>query len=227
MNSEQKTRILIVEDHVMVADGFEKLLSDQPTMSVVNRVKTQVEALKILREDVKIDVVLMDLYLGEVEDHEEPHGLKAIRAIKKEINDGSSKKVDIIIVTSELKGKWISKAFRMGVKGYVLKDEGSQELLNVINKVKQGERYYREKILEEMQIYEEEEGQIEEEPIRLTSSEKEILEYISKGFKNSDIAKFRKCKVGTIETHRTNILQKLHAANAPEAVQIAIKNKLI
>lgn len=222
-----KIKILLVEDHAMVAQGLERSFKDHPKIRLVGHAKSRPEAMKILRKNVDIDLILMDLSLGKTENHEEPEGLKTIREINSEINDHSAKKIDIIIVTSEMEGKWIWKAFKMKVKGYVAKDDNLKILEQAILDVSQGKRHYKPETLELMYEYQDRIEDIPPDPIRLTPSEKQVLEYISKGLNNNDIAKIRNCKVGTVETHRTNLLRKFGAANAPHMVKMAIEQEII
>ena len=211
--------ILIVEDHKILAESYDKLFAGVPHISIVGQAPSRKRALEILKEDKSIDLVLMDLTLGKNEDPEEPEGLKTCKEIK-ESDDILAK---IIIVTSEVEGKWIYKAYKLMVEGYFPKEEkrGSVELLNAIDKVMNGGTYYENEVREELLDFQKQLKKLETEKFSLTKSEKDILIYLSKGFPAAEIARFRECAVGTVDIHKNNIFKKLRAANAAHAVSIA------
>ena len=221
-----KINVLIVEDHELVAEGLEQLARNHPDVSVIERAVSREDALEILSERVDIDLVLMDLFLGKSEDHIEPEGLQAIRQINRDFNRNPVKKIKTIVVTIANEGKWIKKAYDMA-NGYVLKKTGSKELLKAIDKVMDGGRYFEDEVRKSMDDYMPDPNLIPEEPVHLTAAELEILKMISMGFNTEDIARFRKCRPGTVETHKTNIYKKLGAANAAQAVSIAKDRGLI
>jgi len=218
---EKTCRIVITEDYDMIAETLSNFLEEQPHLTVVNRSKNKEEVLRFLAEDVNVDLVLMDLFLGEVEDHQEPHGLQAAREIITHFNQGS-KKIKVMMLTKSVEGRWIKKAFDMGVKGYVSKEKDTAELLKAIDMVLSDKLYYEHKVREKMYAYQAE-LDFPAEDVYLTPSEKEILKLIAQGFTTEEIAGFRKCKAGTIESHRTNIIRKFDASNAPNMIAKASK----
>lgn len=222
MNTVQKQtealRVLIVEDHEIVAEAFKDLLINRAKASVINHVQTREEALNILRENVKIDLVLMDLFLGKKEDHEEPEGLKACRDIISEINKIPSKKVKIIMLTGTIEGRWIWKAFNLGVEGYVPKNESYQELLQAIDYINKGGTYYRNEVDKALNTFIQERIRIIEDPIKLTKAEKEILILLSEGKKGVEIAEERGVLIGTVDTQKNHLFKKLGVNNTAEAI---------
>lgn len=216
----KNSRIMIVEDYDMIAETLSRFLIEQSHLTVVFRAKNKNEALEYLHQDPEIDLILMDMFLGQEEDHQEPEGLQAAREIISFLN--YPQKIKIMMLTKSLEGRWIKKAFDMGVRGYIPKEKNTKELLKAIDLVLAGKMYYENKVQEIMYQYQAE-LDFPPELVYLTPSEKQILKMIAQGFTTEDIAKFRKCKVGTIESHRTNIIRKFDASNAPNMIAKASK----
>lgn len=222
-NSKETIRILIVEDHKILAESYGNILAGQAGVTVVGHVITRQDAIDVLNSNSNIDLVLMDLFLGEEEDHEEPEGLKTCREIK----TGTRREVKILIVTSEIEGKWIWKAYDMGVEGYMPKKEGSEKLMEAIRHLALGKRFYKDEVEDARDRFHSTLTNLEEEIVPLTKTETEILEMTAKGLTAIDIAKIRNCVVGTVDIHKNHIFKKLGAANAPEAVRIAMEKEII
>lgn len=217
----QTARIVIVEDYDMIAETLSRFLAEQPHLEVVFRAKNKKEVLDFLEHEPEVDLVLMDMFLGLEEDHQEPEGLQAARTILGQLYQ-SARKMKVMMLTKSMEGRWIKKAFDMGVKGYVPKEKDTIELLKAIDLVLSGKLYYENKVQDIMYRYQAD-MDFPPELVYLTPSEKEILKMIAQGFTTEDIAKFRNCKMGTIESHRTNIIRKFDASNAPNMIAKASK----
>lgn len=223
-------KILIVEDYEIIATAFKELLNKEDNISVLGPLGSREEALQLLRKRDDIDLVLMDLFLDRDEDHEEPEGLKACDEIINSINRTRATAVKLILLTAHLQGKWIKRAFDMGVHGYITKDQGVDTLLKAIKHIMDGGNFRRffEGIVEKSMLeYLEEKERIVTEEIKLTPRELQILDMLSKGFTIKDIAAHLGIVEGTVNIHKRNIFEKLGASNAPEAVAIAFANEIL
>lgn len=212
---QKKIRILLVEDYDLVVNGLKSLFEKHPHITLEANVKSKEEAVAFLEENVDIDLVLMDLFLGR--DGDTPEGLEASRLIMEQINRNSRKKVSILIVTGEIKGKWIYKAYNMGVRGYFDKAENNSTLIRAIERVYKGYKYYEDKVRELYDDYHD----IKSTSISLTKAETDIADLIQRGKSRELIAKNRDSALGTIDVHLGNIFRKLGAENAAHMVALA------
>lgn len=136
-----------------------------------------------------------------------------------------------IIVLSMLKdGESIRKVLKAGVSGFVLKDAGKSDLLQAIENVKQGKPFYSEEVTFKFMKDYGGGGNYSseaEEPVDLTEREVEILKLIAKEFTNQQIADKLHISKRTVDTHRTNLLQKTNSKNTAGLVRYALKNDIL
>ena len=204
-------RILIADDHQLVRQGLEALLSIKPGVEVVGQAKDGAEAVEMALS-LKPDITLMDLLMPR------KNGIEATREIKAENPDAR-----ILIITSFAEDENVYQAIKAGALGYLLKDSSPQELMQAIQDVCDGRMSLHPNIA--LKLVEElnrpPEGNITEDP--LTEREVEVLKLVAKGHANHDIAEKLVVSERTVGAHVSNILSKLHLANRTQAALYALR----
>ncbi len=212
-----KIKIALVDDHVMVTKGFRNLLSKKAKFEIVGEASNAEEA-KDLVHDMHPDVVLMDINMpGDT-------GITCTKDIKK-----SSPKTKVIMLTMHHEEQYIHKALAAGADGYVLKNSDVTELIEAIETVHQGNDFFSSTIskaaIEEIKR---KVANLEEHFSReLTKREIQIIRAISEGLNNKQISERLYISDRTVNTHRTNIMQKMNVKNSVELVVKAMREKLI
>jgi len=210
--------ILLCDDHAVVRMGLKMLLNHHPEMQVVAEASEGNEAIKKSLE-LKPDVILMDLSMPNGKD-----GLSATSELKKMLPESA-----ILILTMHDDEEYLFRAIQAGASGSVLKSAPHEELLTAIRTVSTGEAYLSpvatKKLMEEY-LGNVQQGETDTFNL-LSDREKEVLALIAKGYSNREIAEQLIISVKTVETHRSNLMEKLQMKTRPELVNIALKKGLL
>jgi two-component system nitrate/nitrite response regulator NarL len=212
----QPTKVLIVDDHALFRQGVRNTIEPEEDFEVVGEAGDGAEALAKARE-LKPDLILMDINM--------PHcsGLEAVGAIKGELPD-----VRIIMLTVHDEDENLFEAIQRGAEGFLSKNVRAQALLNSLRGAMRGEaalsRRMAGKILKEFaRLAEVEAGNIASQ---LTPREREVLQKISEGLSNQEIASSLCISENTVKAHVTNILRKLHLPSRSQAADYARRSGL-
>lgn len=213
-------RVLLVDDHTMLREGLSFLLSHVGGIQIVGGVSSGEEAVNSLK-DYNPNVILMDIMMGGMT------GIEATRWIKEQEPD-----MKVIIISSEVKKEFVSAGIKCGIDGYLPKDADKETLIEAIKAVSRGEKYFNKAITNlifEDYYNSEKTGRKAKTKISvgLTKREHEVLEQVASGKSNQEVADTLFISVKTVETHKTNILEKLGLKNTAELVKYAIKNNII
>ncbi|OQY96308.1 MAG: hypothetical protein B6D37_02115 [Sphingobacteriales bacterium UTBCD1] len=208
--------ILIADDHRLITDGISKILGEEKTIGEIYIANNGSEAVdKALTAD--IDCVIMDINMPVM------NGLEAVKRIKQE-----KPYVKVIAVSMNSDASVVSKMLKAGADGYINKDTGKTELLTALEKVMRGEKYISPEISNNLFLHLNDRSvQSEEGEKPLTPREIEIIRYIADGLTNQEIAQKLFLSVVTVDTHRKNILAKLHLKNSAALVKYAAEHKLL
>jgi len=201
-------RILVAEDHILVRDGLVSILNHQIDMTVVAEADDGEQAVSLYRQH-QPDVTLMDLQMPKLE------GSAAIAQIRAEFPDAR-----IIVLTTYDGDADIYRGLRAGARGYLLKDATSQELLNAVRAVYQGQRQIAPRVA--LKLAERVEGSDE-----LTERELSVLQLLMQGNNNQEIGTVLNISEGTVKYHINHILQKLGVRDRTQAVITAFKRGLM
>jgi DNA-binding NarL/FixJ family response regulator len=215
-----KIKILLVDDHRLVQDGIASILGQAEGISICGKCASGEEAVGLVRS-LSPHVVLMDIVMKGMT------GIEATRWIK-----DMDSTIKIILISTEVKKEFVSAGIKSGIDGYVSKDATKDMLLEAINKVYNGERYFTDAItkliFEDYFLTEKGEKKRDRKTTKeLTERENEILELVAQGIGNKEISDRLFISVRTVETHKTHILDKLGLKNAAELVRYAIKHNII
>lgn len=212
-------KLLIVDDHAVVRSGLTMLLSGKQDIEVVGEAADGDEGIRKAVE-LRPNVVLMDLSMPNGKD-----GLTATVELKKVLPEAA-----VLILTMHDDDEYLFRAIHSGASGYILKSAPHDELLTALQSVASGNAYlYPTATKRLMGEYLErlKKGDNGDTLQALSEREKEILSLVAKGYSNKEIAEQLIISVKTVETHKTNIMEKLGLKTRPELVKYAMKKGLL
>ena len=212
------TKILIVDDHALLREGLQSLLSAQPGMRVVGTADDAQSGIAKIAS-LNPDVVLTDLAMPET------GGVDAIRLIKAAHPDSR-----VIALTFHKEDSYIHAALKAGADGYVLKDDSRDELVIAIGSVLRGKNYLSPSICDQViagYLAGARKKRLEPSWHVLTRRERQVIKMIAKGMKTREIAEELSLSPKTVEKHRTNMMNKLDLHSVSAVTVYAIQTGLI
>jgi DNA-binding NarL/FixJ family response regulator len=215
---EKKIRVLLAEDHILVRQGFRRILEDDPGITVVGEARTGLEAIDQCKE-LKPDVVVMDLSMPEL------GGLEATAEILK-----AEPQIKILILSMYSNEAYVRKAFELGAKGYILKNAIEVDLTRAVMALAEGQAYFSPGVshivLESMKAGTFQ-GTSQDPYEKLTLREKEVLQLIAQGKSNKEIATLLNISTNTVAVHRARVMETLNLHRTAELVLFAVKKGLV
>lgn len=210
-----KIRIVLVDDHQMLIDGLKAILSSFKNIEIV---KTYTNGNQLLNEfeSLKIDLILTDISMPQIDGYELTKQIKKIKA---------DTKVIAVSMSGDIAN--INRMLDAGISGYVLKNAGNAELLEAIEKVASGKMHFSDDVTEEMVKSSKEKDKKPSEKISLSEREIEILKLIAQEHNNAQIGDILFISERTVETHRKNMMRKMNFKTMIGLVKYAMDNKLI
>ena len=210
-------RILIAEDHTLVAQGYEKLFAGRDDIEIVGFAETYHEIIFKLQA-VPAEVLLLDLSMPETRNSHSRRltGFEILEFIK-----SHSIKIRKLVISNHRDYELIRKALSLDADGYLLKSADYQEVIEAIKEIQSGKKYLQkdvEKILNERR---KDENQFSQEGVLLTPREKEILRMVGEGLSTEDMMKILSLKKDTINEYRQNLIRKFNARNTAHLVKLA------
>lgn len=211
-----KIKVLLVDDHQIIIDGLKSVLQKTDDIEVAGEANNGQEALH-LTTLLNFDVILMDIDMPVM------NGIETLKALK--MKDYSAK---VIILSMHHEAGMVKNLIALGAAGYLLKNAGADEVTLAIRKVMSGKQHFSADLtLSLLNSGAKQQNAHQQPQIQLTSRETEILQRIAKGFSNKEIGKSLFISHRTVDTHRTNLMNKLGVSNIAGLVSYAIKNGLI
>jgi two-component system, NarL family, response regulator NreC len=216
-----KIRILLADDHELVRSGLMKLLETYKDLTVVGEAGDGLEAIEKTKA-LKPDVLIIDLSMPKLS------GVEATKIVRKECPQ-----VAVLVLTMHQNEEYVYQIFKSGAGGYILKDAGKDDLATAIRTVARGEKYFSSRVSEIMvsgflrktsMRDEGTSGTTEGLKVALTRREKEVLSLIAEGLNNQEISERLFISPRTVDTHRTNIMQKLDIHDVGNLVKFAIQH---
>ena len=209
-----KATVLLVDDHVVVRQGLKALLADELDIEVIGEASNGREALDRLAE-LEPKVVLMDISMPGL------NGIEATRQIQQRYPS-----VRVVVLSMHANEEYVFQVLQAGASGYVLKQSDSLEVLTAIRAAVAGGSFLSPPIsravIEDYVRRAEARGQADDLEM-LTNREREVLQLLAEGRANREIAEDLSISVKTVETHRSNMMNKLGLDSKTDLVKYALR----
>ena len=207
MSTPPPIRVLCVDDHRIVREGIALIIAREPDLSVVAMAATADEAVAEFRRHLP-DVTLMDLRLGT------SSGIDAVREIRREHPSAR-----IVVLTMYRGDEDIHRALSAGAVTYLLKDALSDDLIRFVREVHSGRRPIRPDV----------KARLDERAAHrsLSPREIEVLQLVSQGKRNKEIAALLGLSADTVPVHLKNVFAKLHVKDRTAAVHVGLRRGIL
>lgn len=210
----KKIKILIVEDHQLVREGLQALISTHSDFEIIDTAINGKEAIQKIKTGITPDIILLD--------HDMPimSGLEALAIIKKDFFG-----IKVIMLTMMNTKDLVEHAIEAGVDGFLFKNSSLDELSLAINQVYHGQKYFTGEVA--LILMNKKANPDDALLSRLSDRELEILRLVAKGKSSNEIGALLFISPRTVDTHRNNIIQKLEVHGIAGLTEFAIKKRLI
>jgi DNA-binding NarL/FixJ family response regulator len=209
---EGVTRILIVDDHPIVRQGLIQILNMEEDLEVCGEARTADEAIR-MTSNLEPHMLIIDLSL------EGASGLDLLKAIRSRYPS-----LPVLVLSMYDEAIYGERTIQAGARGYVMKQEAPQTIVDAVRTVLQGRHYYsdtvRERILDSFHAYT---GERSLSVSSLTNREFEVFQLLGHGMSNRTIAEKLNISIKTIENYRERIKNKLNIPSSTELVQYAVQ----
>jgi DNA-binding NarL/FixJ family response regulator len=214
MTRLHRPRVLLADDHRMVAEGLKSLLSAEfELVGVVEDGRALINAAKTLRPDVIVADITM------------PHlnGLDALGLLKKD-----NPRVKVVVLTMHREVAYARRAMEAGAVGFVLKHSAPAELLTAIRAALEGKTYLTPTLAGDViQAFQQGKGAPADPAAKLTPRQREILQLFAEGRSAKEIAGTLGISSRTVEFHKYQMMESLHVQNNAELIHFAIKQGIV
>ena len=211
-------RVLIADDHPLIRSGLRALLERDGEFQVAGEASDGYEAIELATR-LKPEVAMFDVGMPRL------NGIDAAQHISQRIPG-----TRIILVSMHSDEAYVLRALKSGARGYLLKASPEADVLTAVRAVAAGNAYFSPnitKLLVEEYVNEVRRRGVEDSYDLLSIREKEILQLLAGGKTNREISDMLHISVSTVETHRTNVFQKLGVHNLPELILYAVRKGLV
>jgi DNA-binding NarL/FixJ family response regulator len=213
-------RILLADDHEVVRTGLRALLEEQPGWEVVAEAIDGRDAVEKASK-FKPDAVVIDIAMPSL------NGLEAVRQIVKAVPQAR-----VLVLTMYDSDPLIQQVLQAGARGYLLKSDAGRDLVSAIDALRRNKTFFTPKVSQMvldgyLDKNPKEKQADNEESLRLTSRQREIVQLLAEGKSSKEVAAVLGLSVKTAETHRANIMRKLDCHSVTELVRYAIRNHII
>ncbi|MBY7810177.1 response regulator transcription factor [Vibrio fluvialis] len=206
-------RVVIVDDHRVVLEGFMARLEMEPEIEVIATASNGLEALEVVKQH-RPDVILMDVSMPIM------NGIDATRLIKEEVPDAK-----VLMLTMHDNREYIMKVMQAGAVGYMLKEISAEKMVQAIKTVNLGSTYFCESVTQT--LFTQEIIPSAQKPNPLSRREEAVLKMVAQGHSSKKIASLLNISYRTVETHRQHIKHKLDIHSTAELAQYAIQHGML
>jgi two-component system, NarL family, response regulator NreC len=211
-------RILLADDHTVVRSGLRALLERQNNFEIVGEAQNGRETVSLCAS-LQPDVVVMDVGMPLL------NGIEATKALLKQ-----SPSTGVVILSMHSDESYVMRSLQAGARAYLLKDSAPSDLLSAIEAVSHGKSFFssaiRHLLAEDYVRVLRQKGAVDSYEL-LTMREREILQLLAEGKTNKEVASSLNISLYTVETHRSNILEKLGIHSPAELILYAVRKGII
>lgn len=214
----KKIRILLADDHQLMRSGIRLMLEREADLGVVGEASDGREAVA-LAKTLRPDVVVMDIGMSSL------NGIEAAKQIT-----GDHPGTAIVMLSMHSDESYVLRALKAGARGYLLKDSAEADLIKAVHAVAGSKSFFSpavSKVLLDDYVRKLRRSGTEDAYDLLTPREREVLQLIAEGKSNKDIANLLNLSVYTVESHRSNLMEKLNLRGLPEVILYAVRRGII
>lgn len=214
----KEVKIILADDHQIIIDGLELLLSSQSGYKVISKATNGIDLLKDI-ELFQPDLVISDIEMPGM------NGIESSKEIRKRFPD-----IKIIILSMYKEPSLIRQLIQAGVDGYLTKTSDQEELLTGIDRVVHGQKYFGSDVTVALTNSVDNQLTADRDYVKmalLSDRENEILKLVCEGLNNKEVGEKLYISHRTVDTHRTNLMRKLDVHSVVELIRFAIRNGII
>jgi DNA-binding NarL/FixJ family response regulator len=211
-------KILIADDHELMRRGVRSLLESENNLKIVGEASNGQELMKKAQES-KPDVIVLDIAMPLL------NGLEATRRLKKMLPT-----TKVLILSMHDSEQMARSVLDAGARGYITKTDAARDLVLAIEALRRNKTFFTSRVDQlVLDSFLEEDGAAKKKTTadRLTSRQREIVQLLAEGKTSKEIAALLTVSVKTVETHRANIMKRLHCHSVSDLVVYAIRNEII
>jgi DNA-binding NarL/FixJ family response regulator len=211
--AENRKRVFLVDDHPVLRKGLVRLIDSKPGFLVCGEASTAVDAMTEIRE-MRPHLVVADIGLPGAS------GIELTKIIRSEFPD-----IPVLILSMHEEALYATRALRAGATGYIVKQDAIDNIAAALQATLDGKRYLSPGIAQQLQQDgEDDQPRSSHDLVKLlTDRELEVFELIGKGRDVREISKALNVSPKTVETHRTNIKEKLKLKNSRQVARVALQ----
>ena len=211
--SENRKRVFLVDDHPVLRKGLVRLIDSKPGFVVCGEASTAVDAMAAIRE-LEPHLVVADIGLPGAS------GIELTKTIRSEFPG-----IPVLILSMHEEALYATRALRAGAMGYIVKQDAIDNIVTALQYTLEGTRYLSPGIAAQLQQNDGDDQPVSSHDLvnLLTDRELEIFELIGKGRDVREISKALNVSPKTVETHRTNIKEKLKLKNSRQVARVALQ----
>lgn len=211
-------RIVLADDHTLVRHGLRLMIEREAGLKVVAEASNGKEAVLAVESSLP-HVIVMDLAMPML------NGIEAARQIHLKHPTTS-----IVVLSMHSDESYVLRALKAGARAYLLKDSADADLINAIRAVTDGKAFFSpaiSRVLVEDYVRQLQQKGVEDSYELLTSREREVLQLLGEGKSNKEVAQLLNLSPYTVETHRSNLMEKLNLHNVPDLILYAVRKGVI
>ena len=221
----KRIKIFHLEDYKIVRDGIKFLLSQDPELVIAGEADRGDQFFKTL-DNMKVDILLLDIYLDSMEDLQTPDGFEICKKLQR-----VAPNVKVVAHSVYDDADRVAKIFKAGALGFVSKKAGYEELVQAIKIVHSGKKYICKETSKKLKNLNKflaaMEDTLESTSEIFSKREKEVLRLLAEGNSSREISRRLFITEKTVETHRKNLVQKANVKNTVELISYALMRGLL